>query len=131
MQNNPELRSAMEDPENLRRSMQAAMDPDYMRAMMQQRDRAMNNLSSSSRGYNALQRHHDEISGPLMEAQTSAARRAAGLGGSTPEARRAQARNPIGTLPCHVHRLSHNEENTYGGGRDRCEEVPRRKSETR
>merc|ERR1719247_2935574 len=86
LRDNPEMASAMQDPENIRRSMQAATDPDYMRAMMQQRDRQMSNISSSSRGYNALQRHHDEISGPLQDAQAAAARRAAGIGGASPAA---------------------------------------------
>ena len=57
----------MEDPENMRRSMRAAMDPEYMRAMMQQQDRAMANITSHPEGFNALRRAHNEIGAPMLE----------------------------------------------------------------
>lgn len=75
---NPELRDALQDPELLRRSMRAAADPEYMRAMMEQRDRAMNNIQSQPGGFNALRRLHSEIQEPMLEASQAAARNAIG-----------------------------------------------------
>ena len=87
LEQHPEMRQAMEDPENMRRSMRAAMDPDYMRAMMQQQDRALSNISRHPEGFNALQRMHSEISEPMHAAMNGAM---AANNTASPEARRAQ-----------------------------------------
>merc|ERR1711907_613469 len=62
----PELRDALEDPELMRRSMRAAADPNYMRAMMEQQDRAMSNIQSQPGGFNALRRMHSELQEPML-----------------------------------------------------------------
>eukprot|EP00049_Salpingoeca_infusionum_P018573 m.357835 g.357835 ORF g.357835 m.357835 type:complete len:476 (+) comp17957_c0_seq1:256-1683(+) len=63
--NNPELRAAMMDPNTMREAMAALRDPSRMQDMMRQADMAMRNIESMPGGFNHLRRFHETVAEPL------------------------------------------------------------------
>eukprot|EP00301_Raphidiophrys_heterophryoidea_P023474 c7352_g1_i1.p1 GENE.c7352_g1_i1~~c7352_g1_i1.p1 ORF type:complete len:287 (+),score=64.89 c7352_g1_i1:46-861(+) len=71
MERNPEIRHALDNPQLLRQSMEAMRNPDMMREMMRNTDRAMSNIEAHPEGFNALRRMYQDVQEPLMEATTA------------------------------------------------------------
>lgn len=70
MDRNPELSHVLNDPSTLRQTMEAARNPEIMREMMRNTDRAMNNIESSPEGFNMLRRMYQNVQEPLLNAST-------------------------------------------------------------
>ena len=68
MEQNPELNSLMSDPQFLQQSMEAMRNPNMMREMMRNTDRAMSNIESLPGGSAALHKLYNEVQAPLFEA---------------------------------------------------------------
>ncbi|SPQ93869.1 Ubiquilin [Plasmodiophora brassicae] len=71
---NPELAHVLNDPAIIRQSMQMAANPNLMREMMRNTDRAMTNIEAHPEGFNALRRMYENIQEPMMEAATDIGR---------------------------------------------------------
>ncbi|XVE67306.1 hypothetical protein DITRI_Ditri08aG0150100 [Diplodiscus trichospermus] len=84
---NPELGHILNDPSILRQTLEAARNPELMREMMRNTDRAMSNIESSPEGFNMLRRMYENVQEPFLNATTMA-----GNNGSSP------ASNPFATL---------------------------------
>ncbi|XP_022748549.1 ubiquitin domain-containing protein DSK2b-like [Durio zibethinus] len=69
---NPELAHVLNDPSILRQTLEAARNPELMREMMRNTDRAMNNIESSPEGFNMLRRMYENVQGPFLNATTMA-----------------------------------------------------------
>ncbi|KAL0702631.1 hypothetical protein Bca4012_058753 [Brassica carinata] len=67
---NPELGHVLNDPSILRQTMEAARNPELMREMMRNTDRAMSNIESMPEGFNHLRRMYENVQEPLMNATT-------------------------------------------------------------
>ncbi|CAH2076685.1 unnamed protein product [Thlaspi arvense] len=67
---NPELGHILNDPSILRQTLEAARNPELMREMMRNTDRAMSNIESSPEGFNMLRRMYENVQEPLMNATT-------------------------------------------------------------
>ncbi|ETW07053.1 hypothetical protein H310_03132 [Aphanomyces invadans] len=80
LEQHPELNHVMNDPELLRRSMEAMRNPAAMREMMRNQDTALRNIESHPEGFNALRRMYTEVQEPLLNATSSNA----GIGASNP-----------------------------------------------
>ncbi|KAL0380611.1 UNVERIFIED_CONTAM: Ubiquitin domain-containing protein DSK2b [Sesamum angustifolium] len=72
MDRNPELRHILNDPGTLRQTMEAARNPELMREMMRNTDRAMSNIESTPEGFNMLRRMYENVQGPFLNATTLA-----------------------------------------------------------
>ncbi|KAI3834323.1 hypothetical protein MKX03_030130 [Papaver bracteatum] len=72
MDRNPELAHILNDPSTLRQTLEAARNPELMREMMRNTDRAMSNIESSPEGFNMLRRMYETVQEPLMNATTMA-----------------------------------------------------------
>lgn len=72
---NPELGHILNDPGILRQTLEAARNPELMREMMRNTDRAMSNIESSPEGFNMLRRMYENVQEPFLNATT--------IGGST------------------------------------------------
>ncbi|KAK4430359.1 Ubiquitin domain-containing protein DSK2b [Sesamum alatum] len=72
MDRNPELRHILNDPGTLRQTMEAARNPELMREMMRNTDRAMSNIESTPEGFNMLRRMYENVQEPFLNATTSA-----------------------------------------------------------
>jgi ubiquilin len=81
MESNPEVARQLQDPEVLRRAMQAATNPEIMREMTRNNDRTMANIESHPEGFNMLRRMYNEVQEPMMDA--AAARLHSQRAGST------------------------------------------------
>ena len=81
MENNPELAHVLNDPATLRQSLASARNPQLMREMMRNTDRAMSNIEALPGGHNALRRMYETVQAPLEEGLTPAAT-LGGAGGS-------------------------------------------------
>lgn len=100
---NPELAHVLNDPSTLRQTLEAARNPELMREMMRNTDRAMSNIESSPEGFNMLRRMYENVQEPFLNATTMAGNTgtdnvnpfAALLGTQGVD----QARNPSTTLP--------------------------------
>ena len=68
LEQNPELNSLMNDPDFLQQSMEAMRNPNVMREMMRNTDRAMSNIESLPGGSAALHKLYNEVQAPLFEA---------------------------------------------------------------
>ncbi len=68
MEQNPELRGLMNDPDFLRQSMEVMRNPNMMREMMRNTDRAMSNIESLPGGSAALHKLYNEVQAPLFDA---------------------------------------------------------------
>lgn len=81
MDRNPELAHILNDPAILRQTMEATRNPEIMREMMRNTDRAMSNIESSPEGFNMLRRMYENVQEPFLNATTMAAEnRGGGLG---------------------------------------------------
>ncbi|GER42389.1 ubiquitin family protein [Striga asiatica] len=85
---NPELAHVLNDPGILRQTLEAARNPELMREMMRNTDRAMSNIESSPEGFNMLRRMYENVQEPFLNATTTG-----GGGGGT-----AAATNPFAAL---------------------------------
>lgn len=74
---NPELGHILNDPSILRQTLEAARNPELMREMMRNTDRAMSNIESTPEGFNMLRRMYENVQEPFLNATTMA-----GNGGS-------------------------------------------------
>lgn len=74
MENNPELGQLLRDPEMIRRSMEMARNPNLMREMMRNNDRAMNNIEAIPGGFDALRRMYTDIQRPMESAMEESMR---------------------------------------------------------
>ncbi|KAK4360489.1 hypothetical protein RND71_019441 [Anisodus tanguticus] len=72
MDHNPELAHVLNDPTTLRQTMEAARNPELMREMMRNTDRAMSNIESSPEGFNMLRRMYENVQEPFLNATTMA-----------------------------------------------------------
>lgn len=70
MDRNPELAHILNDPATLRQTMEAARNPEIMREMMRNTDRAMSNIESSPEGFNMLRRMYENVQEPFLNATT-------------------------------------------------------------
>eukprot|EP00245_Coleochaete_scutata_P005291 TRINITY_DN18734_c0_g1_i1.p1 TRINITY_DN18734_c0_g1~~TRINITY_DN18734_c0_g1_i1.p1 ORF type:complete len:529 (+),score=129.78 TRINITY_DN18734_c0_g1_i1:144-1730(+) len=93
---NPELNHILSDPAILRRTMDAARNPDLMREMMRNTDRAMSNIEAMPEGFNMLRRMYETVQEPLMNAATRGGENG-GDGAANPFA--AMFGTPAGGLP--------------------------------
>lgn len=67
---NPELAHILNDPSVLRQTLEAARNPELMREMMRNTDRAMSNIEASPEGFNMLRRMYENVQEPFMNATT-------------------------------------------------------------
>ncbi|KAH6760009.1 ubiquitin family protein [Perilla frutescens var. frutescens] len=92
MDRNPDLGHILNDPATLRQTMDAAQNPEIMREMMRNTDRAMSNIESSPEGFNMLRRLYENVQEPLLNATTLTEDNRSDLGSNPLAARlRAQA----------------------------------------
>ena len=70
MDRNPELAHILNDPNTLRQTLEAARNPELMREMMRNTDRAMSNIESSPEGFNMLRRMYETVQEPFLNATT-------------------------------------------------------------
>ncbi|KAL2936841.1 Ubiquitin domain-containing protein DSK2b [Bienertia sinuspersici] len=84
---NPELAHILNDPSILRQTLETARNPELMREMMRNTDRAMSNIESSPEGFNMLRRMYENVQEPFLNATTMA-----GEGGNN------QGSNPFASL---------------------------------
>ncbi|OVA00607.1 Ubiquitin-associated domain/translation elongation factor EF-Ts [Macleaya cordata] len=69
---NPDLAHILNDPSTLRQTLEAARNPELMREMMRNTDRAMSNIESSPEGFNMLRRMYENVQEPFLNATTMA-----------------------------------------------------------
>jgi ubiquilin len=67
---NPDLAHVLNDPSVLRQTLEAARNPEIMREMMRNTDRAMSNIESSPEGFNMLRRMYETVQEPFLNATT-------------------------------------------------------------
>ncbi|KAL0429970.1 UNVERIFIED_CONTAM: Ubiquitin domain-containing protein DSK2b [Sesamum radiatum] len=72
MDRNLELRHMLNDRETLRQTLEAARNPELMREMMRNTDRAMSNIESTPEGFNMLRRMYENVQEPFLNATTLA-----------------------------------------------------------
>ncbi|ONL99592.1 Ubiquitin domain-containing protein DSK2b [Zea mays] len=70
MDRNPDLAHVLNDPSVLRQTLEAARNPEIMREMMRNTDRAMSNIESSPEGFNMLRRMYETVQEPFLNATT-------------------------------------------------------------
>ncbi|XP_062200596.1 ubiquitin domain-containing protein DSK2a-like [Phragmites australis] len=70
MDQNPDLAHVLNDPSVLRQTLEAARNPEIMREMMRNTDRAMSNIESSPEGFNMLRRMYETVQEPFLNATT-------------------------------------------------------------
>ncbi|XP_059640102.1 ubiquitin domain-containing protein DSK2b-like isoform X2 [Cornus florida] len=68
---NPELGHILNDPSTLRQTMEAARNPELMREMMRNTDRAMSNIESTPEGFNMLRRMYENVQEPFLNATSA------------------------------------------------------------
>jgi ubiquilin len=71
MERNPEMAHVLNDPAIIRQSMEIARNPELMREMMRNTDRAMSNIEAHPEGFNALRRMYENIQEPMMDASSN------------------------------------------------------------
>lgn len=72
MDRNPELAHILNDPATLRQTLEATRNPEIMREMMRNTDRAMSNIEASPEGFNMLRRMYENVQEPFLDATTMA-----------------------------------------------------------
>ncbi|CAA0837031.1 Ubiquitin domain-containing protein DSK2b [Striga hermonthica] len=80
---NPELAHVLNDPSILRQTLEAARNPELMREMMRNTDRAMSNIESSPEGFNMLRRMYENVQEPFLNATTAGGGGGTGTGAGT------------------------------------------------
>lgn len=68
---NPDLGHILNDPGILRQTLEVTRNPELMREMMRNTDRAMSNIESSPEGFNMLRRMYENVQEPLLNATAS------------------------------------------------------------
>eukprot|EP00741_Cyanophora_paradoxa_P006092 tig00000983_g5907.t1 len=95
IENNPEINHMLNDPQLLRQTMEMARNPELMREMTRNADRAMSNIEALPGGFDALRRMYTNVQEPLMNAATGpAANPFAALFGGAPGAGAGQTAAP-------------------------------------
>ncbi|CAM6100502.1 unnamed protein product [Calypogeia fissa] len=79
---NPDLAHILNDPGTLRQTLDAARNPELMREMMRNTDRAMSNIEASPEGFNMLRRMYETVQEPLLNAATMGTEGAGDLAGN-------------------------------------------------
>lgn len=69
----PEIGHVLNDPGTLRQTLEAARNPELMREMMRNSDRAMSNIEASPEGFNMLRRMYENVEAPLLNASSTMA----------------------------------------------------------
>jgi hypothetical protein len=64
------LGGILNDPGTLQQTSDAARNPELMREMMRNTDRAMSNIEASPEGFNMLRRMYETVQEPLLNAAT-------------------------------------------------------------
>ncbi|XP_020576570.1 ubiquitin domain-containing protein DSK2b-like isoform X2 [Phalaenopsis equestris] len=77
---NPDLAHVLNDPSTLRQTLEAARNPELMREMMRNTDRAMSNIESSPEGFNMLRRMYETVQEPFLNATTMEGNAGSGAG---------------------------------------------------
>ncbi|XP_010530961.1 PREDICTED: ubiquitin domain-containing protein DSK2b-like isoform X2 [Tarenaya hassleriana] len=77
---NPELGHVLNDPSILRQTFEAARNPELMREMMRNTDRAMSNIESTPEGFNMLRRMYENVQEPFLNATTMSGNADSNLG---------------------------------------------------
>ncbi|OWM80497.1 ubiquitin domain-containing protein DSK2b-like isoform X2 [Punica granatum] len=67
---NPELAHVLNDPAVIRQTLEAARNPELMREMMRNTDRAMSNIEATPEGFNMLRRMYENVQEPFLNATT-------------------------------------------------------------
>ncbi|CAN6294434.1 unnamed protein product [Urochloa humidicola] len=70
MDRNPDLAHVLNDPSVLRQTLEAARNPEIMREIMRNTDRAMSNIEAAPEGFNMLRRMYETVQEPLLNATT-------------------------------------------------------------
>ncbi|KAL5099654.1 hypothetical protein RYX36_003981 [Vicia faba] len=100
MDRNPELAHILNDPSTLRQTLEATRNPEIMREMMRNTDRAMSNIESSPEGFNMLRRMYENVQEPFLNATTMAGNTgndSTGILGTQGGQTRSQSTNPSTT----------------------------------
>jgi ubiquilin len=71
LEKNPELRALLQDPEFFKQSLEMMRNPQLMREVVRNSDRAMSNIDSIPGGYNLLKKVYEDIQKPLDEAMAA------------------------------------------------------------
>ncbi|XP_039069661.1 ubiquitin domain-containing protein DSK2b-like [Hibiscus syriacus] len=79
---NPELAHLLNDPAAIHRTLEAARNPELMREILRNSDRAMSNIVSFPEGFNTLHRIYETVQEPFMNSTTLAG--PTGNGGTDP-----------------------------------------------
>ena len=90
MENNPEIAHMLNDLDVLRQSLASARNPQLMREMTRNTDRALSNIEAHPGGHNMLRRMYQTVQAPLYELEPSAA-----LGESSQQQRQRQQSSSI------------------------------------
>merc|ERR1719183_705477 len=67
MESNPEVGHVLNDLAVLRQSLETARNPQLMREMMRNTDRAMSNIEAHPEGFNMLRRLYTNVQQPLSQ----------------------------------------------------------------
>ncbi|WOK98411.1 hypothetical protein Cni_G07122 [Canna indica] len=70
MDRNPDFAHILNDPSTLRQSLEVMRNPELMRELMRNTDRAMSNIESSPEGFNMLRRMYETVQEPFLNATT-------------------------------------------------------------
>ncbi|KAK4761341.1 hypothetical protein SAY87_006234 [Trapa incisa] len=65
---NPELAHVLNDPAIIRQTLEVARNPELMREMMRNTDRAMSNIEATPEGFNMLRRMYENVQEPFLNA---------------------------------------------------------------
>ncbi|KAM7256106.1 hypothetical protein ACFE04_011847 [Oxalis oulophora] len=68
---NPELGHVLNDPSLIRQTLETARNPELMREMMRNTDRAMSNIEASPEGFNMLRRMYENVQEPFLNATSA------------------------------------------------------------
>ncbi|KAJ0966748.1 hypothetical protein J5N97_023665 [Dioscorea zingiberensis] len=80
---NPDLAHVLNDPSTLRQTLEVARNPELMREVMRNTDRAMSNIESSPEGFNMLRRMYETVQEPFLNATTMAGDSGSNLGSNS------------------------------------------------
>merc|ERR1719473_52860 len=72
MENNPEIAHMLNDPDVLRQSLASARNPQLMREMTRNTDRALSNIEAHPGGHNMLRRMYETVQAPLYDIEPGA-----------------------------------------------------------
>lgn len=113
---NPELAHVLNDPAILRQTLEAARNPELMREMMRNTDRAMSNIESSPEGFNMLRRMYENVQEPFLNATATGG----GGGGTTND----PGSNPFAALLGNQGPVTNNPQTTPGSAAPNSNPLP-------